>query len=594
MTLAPWSPSFAPHFGGLMRALPLLPVALSLAFLVAPGCGSESSGTTTGTGGGSSSSTTTSTTTGTGGTGGGATGPTLITTDKGPVQGAALGSTLTFLGIPFAAPPVGALRWKPPQPAAAWTEARDATKKGPFCPQLNALSPSPMPGTSEDCLTLNVWTPSTAAGAKAPVLFWVHGGGFILGSGAEATYDGQALSEATGSVVVTINYRLGPLGFLAHAALASEDAAYPSAGMYGFEDQRAALVWAKNNIQAFGGDPDNLTLFGESAGGISTCLHLISPLSKGLFHRAIIESGPCETGTGILEKDAEAQGDDLAKAVGCGDPATALACLRGKAADELLVALPGKKGLISGDGVSWFPMVDGLNIPDQPSTLLAAGKIAKVPVILGSNKNEGTLFFTIGASAKDDAEYEALMSSIFANQGAKIVAQYPSAKYGSAKDAAAEAFGDGAFVCPTRTDGARPGQGRCADLSLPLRPRAQGPLPEPGRLPLRRAALHLRQPPPGDHARGGRGTGPLQGDDRILVEAHSLTGDPNSKGALAWPSFELGSDTHLVLDLTLSTAERAEEAPPVISGTGSCREQTRRACVGGGPSNPRLRHGCAW
>ncbi len=535
-----------------MRALPLLPVALSLAFLVAPGCGSESSGTTTGTGGGSSSTTTTSTTTGTGGTGGGATGPTLITTDKGPVQGAALGSTLTFLGIPFAAPPVGALRWKPPQPAAAWTEARDATKKGPFCPQLNALSPSPMPGTSEDCLTLNVWTPSTAAGAKAPVLFWVHGGGFILGSGAEATYDGQALSEATGSVVVTINYRLGPLGFLAHAALASEDAAYPSAGMYGFEDQRAALVWAKNNIQAFGGDPDNLTLFGESAGGISTCLHLISPLSKGLFHRAIIESGPCETGTGILEKDAEAQGDDLAKAVGCGDPATALACLRGKAADELLVALPGKKGLISGEGVSWFPMVDGLNIPDQPSTLLAAGKIAKVPVILGSNKNEGTLFFTIGASAKDDAEYEALMSAIFANQGAKIVAQYPSAKYGSAKDAAAEAFGDGAFVCPTRRTARALAKAGVPTYLYHFVHAPKALFPNLG-------AFHSAELP---FIFGNPHLGIMlaAAEEQALSKAMigywsrlSLTGDPNSKEALAWPSYDAASDSNVVLDLTLST-----------------------------------------
>ena len=209
----------------------------------------------------------------------------------------------------------------------------------------------------------------------------------------------QRVAEATGSVVVTINYRLGPLGFLAHSALAAEDPAHPSAGMYGFEDQRAALVWAKANIQAFGGDPGNITLFGESAGGISACLHLVSPLSKDLFQRAIIESGPCSVGTGATEKAAEAQGDDLAKALGCNDPATALACLRGKKADEILVALPGKKGLISGDGVNWFPMVDGYNIPDQPSALLDAGKVAKVPVVLGTNKNEGTLFFAIGATA---------------------------------------------------------------------------------------------------------------------------------------------------------------------------------------------------
>jgi para-nitrobenzyl esterase len=353
-------------------------------------------------------------------------------------------------------------------------------------------------------------------------------------------------------VVVTINYRLGPLGFLAHSALAAEDPAHPSAGMYGFEDQRAALVWAKANIQAFGGDPGNITLFGESAGGISTCLHLLSPLSKDLFQRAIIESGPCSVGTGATEKAAEAQGDDLAKALGCTDPATALACLRGKKADEVLVALPGKKGLISGDGVNWFPMVDGYNIPDQPSALLDAGKVAKVPVVLGTNKNEGTLFFAIGATAADDAEYEALMSSVFGGMGATIVAQYPSAKYGSPKDAAAEAFGDGAFVCPTRRTARA-----LAKAGVPTHlyqfvhaPKALFP---------NLGAFHSSEVP---YVFGNAYLGITLDlpEDQALSKAmigywsnHAITGDPNSKGAFAWPSYDAATDTNLVLDLTLST-----------------------------------------
>ncbi|MFO0755402.1 MAG: carboxylesterase/lipase family protein [Byssovorax sp.] len=523
---------------------------LAAPLLLLLACGdSNGSSTTTGTGG-SSSTTTGSTTSGTGGTGGIADAP-LVTTDKGPVKGTTIGATFTFLGVPYAAPPVGDLRWKPPQPAKAWTEALDATKKGPFCPQLSALGTSPMAGTSEDCLSLNIWTPSIGADKKAPVLFWIHGGGFILGSGAEATYDGQLLSEATGAVVVTINYRLGPLGFLAHAALAAEDAGHPSSGMYGFEDQRAALAWAKANIGAFGGDPSNITLFGESAGGISTCLHLLSPPSKGLFQRAIIESGPCSVGTGATEKQAEVQGDALAQALGCSDPATALACLRGKKADDLLTALPGKKGLIAGDGVNWFPVVDGVNIPDQPSTLLDQGKVEKVPVILGTNGDEGTLFFAIGATAKDDAEYEALMSSIFGGQGAAIVAHYPSAMYGTAKDAAAKAFGDGAFVCPTRrTARALAKAGVDAHLyHFVHAPKALFP---------NLGAFHSSEVP---FIFGNPYLGiNLDAEEQKLSKAMvgywsrlAASGDPNGKDALAWPAYDAAGDQNIVLDLMLST-----------------------------------------
>ena len=247
---------------------------LAISLLVAAGCGGNtatttSTGSPTGTGG-----------SGTGGAGTGGAGgadPDVVKTDKGPVKGAVLGKTRVFFGIPYAAPPVGPLRWKPPQPAAAWTATRDGTVQGAYCPQLSAISPTPMTGTSEDCLTVNVWTPATKPSAAAPVMVWIHGGGFVLGSGAEATYDGHALSEATGAVIITINYRLGPLGWLAHSALQAEDAAHPSSGMYGFEDQRAALAWAKANAAAFGGDPANVTVFGESAGGLSTCLHVLSP-----------------------------------------------------------------------------------------------------------------------------------------------------------------------------------------------------------------------------------------------------------------------------------------------------------------------------
>src|SRR5262245_37827593 len=184
---------------------------------------------------------------GTGGTGAtGATGgsaPLTVDTDKGAVEGALLGSTRAFLGIPYAAPPTGALRWKPPAPHDKWTDALKATKKGPSCTQYGALSQTLDATSGEDCLTINIWTPEKPASQSLPVLLWIHGGGFTLGSGGEAGYDGQSLSQATGMVVATFNYRLGPLGFLAMDALKAEDLNHPSTGDYGLEDQRAALEW---------------------------------------------------------------------------------------------------------------------------------------------------------------------------------------------------------------------------------------------------------------------------------------------------------------------------------------------------------------
>jgi para-nitrobenzyl esterase len=425
--------------------------AFGLAFALFAGCGgggANNTGGTGGTGAGTTSSNSSSSTSGSQGGGGGE--PTLVDTDKGPVSGTNDGNVRSFLGIPYAAPPVGPLRWKPPQPAAPWTDTLAAVTKGVFCPQLSALGNTPMQGTSEDCLTLNIWTPGKPTPDLRPVLVWIHGGGFVIGSGSEATYDGAALAQATGAMVVTINYRLGPLGWLAHGALAAEDPAYPSSGMYGFEDQRAAIAWVKANAQAFRGDPNNITIFGESAGGISTCLQVLSPKSAGLFQRAIIESGACSI-PGSTEKSAEAQGDQLATALGCTDPTKTLECLRGKTPDELLTALPGKPAEIGPGGAAWVPVVDGVNMPDQPATMLASGNFNKVAVLIGSNKDEGTIFFNLGLTVTSDADYLALMDGMFYGQGMKIVAQYPPSAYGgSYSAAAAAAVGDGFFGCPTR------------------------------------------------------------------------------------------------------------------------------------------------
>src|SRR4029077_9910508 len=246
-------------------------------------------------------------------------------TERGRVAVKALdGGVRAFLGVPFAAPPVGALRWRPPAEAPSWTAPRGATAVGPACPQLTTPSYA---RTDEDCLTLNVWTPSGGAQAK-PVLVWIPGGGFVEGSGGYLLYDGARLAAREDAVVVTINYRVGALGFMAHPELARElgRTASPS---YGLLDQRAALTWIQRNVRAFAGDPKNVTIFGESGGGFSVCAPLTMQASRGLFARAIMESGACADPLYFGPREAEAQGKKLAEALGCTD----MTCLRAKSVD---------------------------------------------------------------------------------------------------------------------------------------------------------------------------------------------------------------------------------------------------------------------
>src|SRR5215469_802584 len=249
-------------------------------------------------------------------------------TDNGPVRGLAVGAVNEFLGIPYAAPPVGALRWQPPQPAASWSGVRDATRFGPHCPQ--GATPFGQASTSEDCLYLNVFTPShKQAGSHFPVMVWIHGGALITGESND--YDPSAL-VADGVTVVTINYRLGALGFLAHPALADANG---QSGDYGLMDQQAALRWVQRNIASFGGNPGNVTIFGESAGGLSTLSQVASPQAKGLFERAIVESGSYNLTQAPLP-DAEAAGEAFAASAGCASQTAA--CLRSLPVSTILAS----------------------------------------------------------------------------------------------------------------------------------------------------------------------------------------------------------------------------------------------------------------
>jgi para-nitrobenzyl esterase len=275
-----------------------------------------------------------------------------------------------FKNIPFAQPPVGNLRWREPQPAKAWTGVRDATTMGPMCHQND----NPQLAHSEDCLQLNVWTPKFPMTAPVPVMVWVHGGGNTAGSGIEALFNGEMLASH-GVVVVNVNYRLGVFGFFAHPGLTKESPHHAS-GNYGLADQIMALRWVQDNIAKFGGDPKNVTIFGESAGAGDVNALIASPLTKGLFVRVIAQSGPA--GAGLALAAAEKRGVDFAASLGfTGDDA--LARLRGISDTELIV-----KGARAGLGIT----VDGWVLPEPATKIYAEGRQQKVPLLIGNNSQE--------------------------------------------------------------------------------------------------------------------------------------------------------------------------------------------------------------
>jgi para-nitrobenzyl esterase len=304
-----------------------------------------------------------------------------VRTATGLVEGikGAITGVREFRGIPYAAPPVGPLRWKAPQPATSWTGVRKSDQFGNRCIQTNPFGDMVWRSAaeSEDCLYLSVWTPATSAGARLPVMFWIHGGGFFSGASDEGRHEGATLASK-GVVVVEINYRLGLMGFLSHPELTAESPTKTS-GNYGLLDQIAALQWVKTNIAAFGGDPNLVTIFGESAGSLSVSALMASPLARGLFHRAIGQSGGYFADTLPLLPPAAAEklGADLAASVG----ATSLAALRATAPADLVKT-------VGRASTRYVPTIDGHFLPDTPLNIYAAGRQARVPLLAGWNSAE--------------------------------------------------------------------------------------------------------------------------------------------------------------------------------------------------------------
>ncbi len=386
--------------------------------------------------------------------------------DSGSIRGLVVGDKKdvhVYKGIPYAAPPVGERRWKPPQPVRPWQGVRDCFAFGAACPQkLPALFGSipemainaPL---SEDCLFLNVWTPAERKSAKLPVLYWIHGGGYVMGAASQPLYDGEGLARL-GCVVVSINYRLGLFGFLAHPALSRESKDNVS-GNYGLLDQIEGLRWVQRNIAAFGGDPEHVTIFGESAGGMSVLCLMVAPQAKGLFHGAIAQSPAWLNMVGLRtappgRETAEQAGRQFITACGLDASADAKQ-LRQIDAKALVRAVPAEPGAgtplrLKPLALRIAPVIDGHVIPDDPNLLFAAGRQHGVPLIIGNNKDEMAIFVLTARMPADRAAYLKQLKEDFGDLAELVAKAYPAQDAGQIRSAVIQLTSDLAFVSETR------------------------------------------------------------------------------------------------------------------------------------------------
>ena len=463
--------------------------------------------------------------------------------DGGSVSGVADRGVRVFKGIPYAAPPVGPLRWKPPQPVVAWAGVRDGSSFGAECPQTQYPAGSvyirPTQKQSEDCLFLNVWTTATS-GTKAPVLVWIHGGALTKGSSISDTRDGVPLAQK-GVVLVSINYRLGPLGYLAHPELTAESPHHAS-GNYGVLDQIAALRWVQTNIAAFGGDPSRVTIAGESAGSWSVNTLVASPLATGLFIRAIGESGGRFDRTPLLNADrpgspsAETVGLALAKAIG----AESLAALRAAPAATLVEAASFRTQ----------ENVDGWVLTDEIKTIFAQKKQNNVPVIVGSNANEMTSLASPATLPKTMADFRKRIDAQYGSRAAEFEAAYGVKRDEDIADAMLGAARDTVFSLHMRTWARETvAAGSAAYLyffsHVPPSPRARELKAfHAGEIP-----YVFNVVPSADPREAGFAYTDV---DRALADAMSSywinfvrTGDPNGPGLPAWPRYDRTNEPYL-------------------------------------------------
>lgn len=488
--------------------------------------------------------------------------PKVVTTSLGAVRGVRQGGVDAYLGIPYAAPPLGDLRWRPPHPPSPWPagSVRDATQHGARCVQPpeypksgTAYTPDQMVG-SEDCLTLSLFVPDHDG--AAPVIAFVHGGDNVWGSSSQSLYDAGDLATRAGAVVVTINYRLGALGFAGHPALSSESGRGAS-GNYGILDVLAALGWIHENIAAFGGDPDRVMLDGQSAGGLDVSVILASPLGAGLFSAAIIQSADPKVAT---LAQAEATGVALADAVGCKDAATALACLR--ALDAATVAVALQFGRSDRAPKIYGPNVDGWVLDAPPNDVFAARRHNAVPVIIGKNRDEATSslrhHFTpvagLDPTQMTASQYEQIVLAYAGETlGGELLTAYPAAAYASPYWAAIAILSDPGICAARRTARVLAASPSPAVYRyLYTHTFASGPLARLGAghaLELRLLFHHASV------GAEGQASFTFDAAEEQLSWAmarywghFAATGDPNGEGLPVWPVYEPASDPYLQLD----------------------------------------------
>ncbi len=502
--------------------------------------------------------------------------PLRVRTDAGVVEGSYVGadSSLTvFKGIPFATPPIGALRWKPPQPVAPWAGVRKATAFGPACAQNRYkvdwfdritkrvgghAPPEVIPPVSEDCLYLSVWTGKQRGSHALPVMVWIHGGGDVDGWATHGSMDGEQLARG-GAVLVMIEYRLGALGFLADSALSAESPHHTS-GNYGLLDQIAALQWVQRNIAVFGGDPSRVTIFGQSAGAVNATCLMMSPLAKGLFHCVIAQSGACTGPMPELRRPVEgfvsfapqeASGKVLARKLGVDHAPNVIAAMRAASADSIVAAM-------ADDPNNGALAVDGWVIPSQPDVVLSRGEQADVPLLIGSNEDEmRTMAKEMPVKRMHD--YPNLLlgalggNSLFRTLIPQMLAAYPATDTATAQRRLFEASSDWAG------SGAR-------YMARAMRNHVQRNvyvyrfthvIPSPGGRVM--GAFHGAETP----FEFGNDMGyPKGGRDDELGKAirgywmnFAATGDPNGTGLPKWPAYDTSSDSYLELGDTVRARE---------------------------------------
>ncbi|TDP29398.1 carboxylesterase/lipase family protein [Nocardia ignorata] len=404
---------------------------------------------------------------------------TVVTVSGGPISGRHTNGIVEYLGVPFAAATTGENRFAPARPAVPWTDVRAAVAHGPQCPQA---SPAPfglaLQESSEDCLSIDIYVPENPAGVNLPVMVWLYGGAFVLGSNAQ--YDSPDRLVREGKVIVAIpNYRVGPFGFLALPELA--DSTGGITGTYGTLDQQAALRWVQENAAAFGGDPGNVTIFGESAGGMSVCTQLASPLAQGLFHRAIVQSGSCARSP-LSPPDRELafqRSADYAASLGCHDPHTRLNCLRALPVEKLLDSPSAE---LHSMAITWSPVQDGVVLTSTPEEALAAGAARDIPLVVGSNADEGAAFIALldylKGTIPDESDYLTWAQELFGDNAGQVLHRYPSADFPSPVKAKEKVLTDGFFACPAlfTAEAARAGGAEVWQYRFNEAPLGQNPL----------------------------------------------------------------------------------------------------------------------